>query len=102
MFTGQKFAYDDKQRLFLNSANILIPKLEEYSIKDVMAFLNSTLFQYIYKMKFNELKVLKGNLLELPFPFILPNGKLTDDKIFELYDLTNDEISYIKNTVFKL
>ncbi len=96
------FAYDDKQRLFLNSANILIPKLEEYSIKDVMAFLNSTLFQYIYKMKFNELKVLKGNLLELPFPFILPNGKLTDDKIFELYDLTNDEISYIKNTVFKL
>lgn len=96
------FAYDDKQRLFLNSANILIPKLEGYSIKDVMTFLNSTLFQYIYSKKFNELKVLKGNLLELPFPVKFPDTNLTDDKIFELYDLTNDEISYIKNTVFKL
>ncbi len=96
------FAYDDKQRLFLNSANILIPKLDGYSIKDVMTFLNSTLFQYIYSKKFNELKVLKGNLLELPFPVKCPDNDLTDDKIFELYDLTNDEISYIKNTVFKL
>ena len=57
------FAYDNKQRLFLNSANILIPKLENYTIKDVMTFLNSTLFQYIYTKKFNELKVLKGNLM---------------------------------------
>lgn len=62
------FAYDNKQRLFLNSANILIPKLENYTIKNVMTFLNSTLFQYIYTKKFNELKVLKGNLTELPFP----------------------------------
>ena len=96
------FAYDNKQRLFLNSANILIPNIDGYSIKDVMTFLNSTLFQYIYTKKFNELKVLKGNLLELPFPVKLPDTKLTDDKIFKLYDLTKDEISYIKNTVFKL
>ena len=96
------FAYDNKQRLFLNSANILIPNIDGYSIKDVMTFLNSTLFQYIYTKKFNELKVLKGNLLDLPFPVKLPDTKLTDDKIFKLYDLTKDEISYIKNTVFKL
>lgn len=96
------FTYDNKQRLFLNSANILIPNIDGYSIKDVMTFLNSTLFQYIYTKKFNELKVLKGNLLDLPFPVKLPDTKLTDDKIFKLYDLTKDEISYIKNTVFKL
>ena len=96
------FAYDNKQRLFLNSANILIPNIDGYSIKDVMTFLNSTLFQYSYTKKFNELKVLKGNLLDLPFPVKLPDTKLTDDKIFKLYDLTKDEISYIKNTVFKL
>ena len=96
------FAYDNKQRLFLNSANILIPNIDGYSIKDVMTFLNSTLFQYIYTKKFNELKVLKGNLLDLPFPVKLPDTKLTDDKIFKLYDLTKDEISYIKNIVFKL
>ena len=91
------FAYDNKQRLFLNSANILIPKLKGYDIKTVMAFLNSALFGYIYTKKFNELKVLKGNLMELPFPCINSGQKITQDTIFELFNLTDDEISYIKN-----
>lgn len=95
------FAYDNKQRLFLNSANILIPKLENYTIKDVMTFLNSTLFQYIYTKKFNELKVLKGNLMELPFPVFDKKKykKLSDNTIFRIFNLTVDEIKYIKNEV---
>ena len=95
------FAYDNKQRLFLNSANILIPKLENYTIKDVMTFLNSTLFQYIYTKKFNELKVLKGNLMELPFPVFDKKKykKLSDNTIFRIFNLTDDEIKYIKNEV---
>ncbi len=95
------FAYDNKQRLFLNSANILIPKLENYTIKDVMTFLNSTLFQYIYTKKFNELKVLKGNLTELPFPVFDKKKykKLSDNTIFRIFNLTDDEIKYIKNEV---
>lgn len=64
------FAYDNQQRLFLNSANILIPKVQNHSIKTVLAFLNSKLFQYVYHTKFNELKVLKSNLLQLPFPLL--------------------------------
>ena len=64
------FAYDNTQSLFLNSANILIPKIPNMSIKTVMAYLNSDLFHYIYLQMFGEIKILKGNLMELPFPQI--------------------------------
>lgn len=64
------FAYDNTQSLFLNSANILIPNIPNMSIKTVMAFLNSDLFHYIYLQLFGEIKILKGNLLELSFPQI--------------------------------
>ena len=64
------FAYDDSRSLFLNSANILIPNIVGYSIKSALAFLNSELFRYIYAKKFGEIKILKGNLNELPFPRI--------------------------------
>ena len=61
-------AYDDKQCLCLNSANILIPQLDTISIKSVSVLLNSTLYRYYYSMKFQDIKVLKGNLQQLPFP----------------------------------
>lgn len=61
-------AYDDKQCLCLNSANILIPKLDTISVKSVAALLNSTLYHYYYSLKYPDIKVLKGNLQDLPFP----------------------------------
>ncbi len=111
------FAYDNKKRLFLNSANILIPKVQTHSIKTVLAFLNSKLFQYIYHIKFNELKVLKSNLLQLPFPLLDKKDKTKlesfvnhymkfenseileniDDYIFKVFDLSGVEIQHIKN-----
>lgn len=96
------FAYDEKQRLFLNSANILIPKLKGYTIKEVMAFLNSELFEYIYLKKFNEIKILKGNLMELPFPKAFENtNKITNENIFEIFNLTPDEINHIKSELLR-
>ena len=77
------FAYDDSKSLFLNSANILIPRIPGMSIKTVLAFLNSELFKFLYKSLFGEIKILKGNLLELPFPEITPE---TDKKLTELVD----------------
>ena len=62
------FAYDASQRLFLNSANILIPKIPGASAKTVAAFLNSELFQFFYSQTFASAKVLKSELSELPFP----------------------------------
>lgn len=111
-------AYDNKQRLFLNSANIIIPNVETHSIKTILAFLNSSIFQYIYEKKFNELKVLKNNLLQLPFPILNNNTKqnienlvneyltkqnipLTqiDDIIFECFNINNLEKNYIINAI---
>lgn len=112
------FAYDDSASLFLNSANILIPAIPSMNAKAVMAFLNSSLFQFMYIKLFGEVKILKGNLIELPFPEIseAENERLTmlvdevlngntskqeviENYIFSIYGLTNDQIKYIRRTV---
>ena len=87
------------------------------SIKTVLAFLNSALFNFLYAKKFNDLKILKGNLSALPFRQITAelNEQLTalvdkalkgdkealtdiDQLIFDVYQLTPDDIVTIKNT----
>ena len=112
------FAYDNSKSLFLNSANILIPKIPCMDIKTVMAFLNSELFQFLYMKLFGEVKILKNNLIELPFPKIsdaenifLKNlvekiiegdfdKKIEIDKfIFEFYNLTEKQIFYVRSVV---
>lgn len=112
------FAYDDSASLFLNSANILIPAIPSMSIKAVMAFLNSSLFQFFYKKLFGEVKILKGNLIELPFPEISDeeNTQLTmlvdevlsgnsskqediENYIFSIYNLSDNQITHIRRTV---
>lgn len=111
------FAYDNKKSLFLNSANILIPLIPQFSIKTVMAFLNSKLFQYLYIKLFGEIKILKGNLCELPFPTISKEQNeriscyvdkiLQGDKhqinalqaeIYNIYNLDNALINHIEQT----
>ncbi|PKL51130.1 MAG: restriction endonuclease subunit M [Candidatus Riflebacteria bacterium HGW-Riflebacteria-2] len=62
------FAYDDRQTLTLNSANILIPRLAGYPAKAVLCLLNSKLLQFIFARKFNTHKVLRGDLEQLPIP----------------------------------
>lgn len=64
------FAYDASQRLFLNSANMLIPRVPGASVKTVAALLNSELFQFFYSQTFASAKVLKSELSELPLPKI--------------------------------
>lgn len=112
------FAYDNSSSLFLNSANILIPNIPSMNTKTVLAFLNSELFNFMYKRLFGEVKVLKGNLLELPFPKISKDEdneivglvdrvldgdksviKLIDEYIFAIYGLTDKQISYVRDVV---
>lgn len=78
------FAYDNKQTLVLNSANIIIPKIENMDIKVVMAFLNSDVFKFYYLMENNSIKVLKNFLMNLKFPEIT---KEQHNKIKKLVDL---------------
>lgn len=111
-------AYDNKQRLCLNSANILIPQVETLSVKSVSAFLNSTLYQYLYVIHCSDLKVLKGNLCKLPFPSVSPEedsaisqlvdkvlsdglspdlSEMIDEAINRLFRITQDEQQYMKD-----
>ena len=113
-------AYDDKQRLCLNSANILIPQLDGISIKSVAALLNSSLYHYYYSLKFPDIKVLKGNLQELPFPKLTPNQdrilsdlvssihllglseenqQKLDETIYSIFDITPAEQQQIKSRI---
>ena len=86
------------------------------STKTVLAFLNSSLFNFLYVKKFNDLKILKGNLSALPFPKITPEqderlSSLVDEAlkgnkeaaeeidkvIFALYQLNLEEIVLVLN-----
>jgi len=108
------FAYDNQKRLPLNSANILIPKVDTHSVKTILAFLNSTLFKYIYRISYNSPKILRGDLEHMYFPKltkknreeleILVNQQLEgnnvlekiDQFIFKLYNLDIHHIERIK------
>ena len=109
------FTYDDTQSLFLNSANLLIPEVDGMSIKSVLAFLNSSLFNFLYVKRFDDIKILKGNLSALPFPKITQedDAKLSalvdealkgnskaveeiDSVIFDLYQFDTEEIRMIQ------
>lgn len=108
------FAYDDRQCLTLNSANILIPSIPGMSIKTVLAFLNSSVFQYIFKKKFATHKVLRGDLEKLPFPLIdlkiqsiierlvdsavgnRSTPEMLDELVFSAFGLSENEIAEIR------
>lgn len=98
------FSYDDKQRLFLNSANIIVPSIKDYSIKTCLALLNSRVFQYIYIKKFNEIKILKGNLLQLPFPTLSKNKDSEIKELVNNYLISEDSqiINSINNKIYEI
>ncbi len=96
-------AYDNRQRLCLNSANVLIPSVDGMSVKTVAALLNSTLYRYYYGLKFHDIKVLKGNLQQLPFPLLSQHvdeqlTQLVVDMIAE--GVTKEKIEAIDNVVY--
>ena len=112
------FAYDNEQRLFLNSANILIPNIPGMDIKTVMAFLNSELYQFLYIQMFGEVKILKGNLIELPFPLLSETqnkfisrlvdlalqgedvNELLQDSIYQVFELDEKQKKYIRRSLY--
>lgn len=98
-------AYDNKQCLCLNSANILIPELDGISIKSVAALLNSSLYHYYYSIKFSDIKVLKGNLQELPFPILTKKqDKNLCDLVSNIHDnsFTPEYQQQLDNEVFSI
>lgn len=60
------FAYDNKQRLSLNSANILIPNAPGYSALYILAILNSPVISFYYSHTCKNMKVLRSEIERLP------------------------------------
>lgn len=81
------FAYDDSRSLTLNSANILIPDIANYSVKLVGAILNSSVCNFVFKKKFNTFKVLKRHIESLPIV------SLSLQQIEELKSIIDDYIN---------
>lgn len=122
------FTYDDKQTLTLNSANVCIPTFNDVPMKYILAVLNSRLAHFIFKLKFNSIKVLRNHIESLPL--VIPSkekienvvnivnqllstldskirNNLYDDLdnlIFDIYELTNCEkqiiLNFNKNNIF--
>jgi len=108
------FAYDNKKRLTLNSANIVIPKIDGYPIKVIAALFNSSLYQFIFQKKFSSIKILRNHIEQMPLPLwdkevfskivkitnqiIAGENKFNelDDFIMEKYSLSAKEKEYIK------
>ena len=84
------FAYDDRQTLTLNSANILIPTISNYPIRTILALFNSTLYQFIFQKKFNAIKVLKSHIEQLPLPDIKKEQHIRLEKLVD--KLLNEEL----------
>ena len=61
------FSLDTEWVFTLNSANIIIPKID-YPIKVIASLFNSELYQQIFQKKFNSIKVLKSHIQQLPLP----------------------------------
>lgn len=113
------FAYDNSGSLCLNSANILIPDTSYLSVKCIVAILNSDVIQFFYSKKFNELKVLRGNLLKIPLPkldkesqdeitnyvdsILLGNRNIIEELnnyLYNFYKFSENEIKYIKGEIY--
>lgn len=78
------FAYDDAGTLSLNSANVLIPRLEGFPAKAVMAVLNSRAAQFYSRCAFASVKVLRGHIESIPLP-LCPAAE--QDRLVRLADL---------------
>ncbi len=97
-FIGDKlvFAYDDKQRITLNSCNILIPHIEGMDIKYILAVLNSGVAQFFYEKEFGSVKILRSHIEQIPIPKVGADKQQQIihivDKILE-YSLKNQDIT---------
>lgn len=60
------FAYDDRQRLTLNSANIVIPRMKGLSVKYVLCALNSCIASFYMKRMFDSVKTLRSSIEAVP------------------------------------
>ncbi|OGS54952.1 MAG: hypothetical protein A2Y20_10430 [Firmicutes bacterium GWF2_51_9] len=92
------FAYDNKKSLTLNSANILVPHIENLPIKFILAILNSSFADFYFKLKFKSVKVLRKHIESIPIPDV-DQSKIDEivhivDEILETDDKNQNYVLY--------
>lgn len=117
------FSYDNHGTLSLNSANVVIPRIPNRSVKYILAVLNSRAAQFFHELSFASVKVLRQHIEAIPIPpasstdehlIVELVEKLMDtedknersriyeeidDHIMRLYQFTPSEIDVIKQRV---
>ena len=87
----------EKGELPLNSANALIPK-NDYPLETIVVLFNSSLYSFLYKKKFDSLKILKSHLIQLPLPVLTAEQhakfKNLYDEIIHAKIIDGDELKY--------
>ncbi len=90
------FALDTSGCLTLNSANILIPRTDGSQSRipaaELVKLFNSDLYSFIYRKRFNSVKILRSHLEELPLPEDLPRLSVL---------LNADDYAYISKSVLQ-
>jgi len=113
-----RFALDETSSLTSNSANIVIPIIPGYDAITTMSMLNSDLYSFLYIKLFGGVnKIGKEHLMALPFPKLSVPERNKIAKLYqktlsessdnelqnvihrEIFDLSDDEISHIRNVV---
>jgi len=71
-FVGERpvFAYDNKQRLTLNSCNIVIPMIEGLDMRYIMAVFNSRVIAFWHKRCNHSMKMLRAHIEAFPIPVV--------------------------------
>ena len=114
------FAYDDRQRLTLNSCNVVIPRVERLDMKYIMAVLNSRVAQYMYEKRYHVVKVLRSHIESIPIPLAdvrsqqeiiqMVDNLMTcesrcdlydeiDDAVRRLYGVSDEDYEFIRRTL---
>ncbi len=83
-------AVDRAGSLTLNSANLLFPKLPGYTPEQLAEVLNSPLYGFLYRKRFNCRKILRKDLESLPFPPAFPPETKDVEKFLEDFFLLTD------------
>ena len=115
------FTYDDRQTLYLNSCNIVIPDIDGLEMKYILAILNSSVAAYFISKKFNSVKLLRSHIEQMPIPVVPMDVQVSiikkvdrimnssenisglyedlDSDIMELYGLPTKHSDVIKNAL---
>ena len=106
-----------RNELMLNSANVFIP-MNNYSMETIVCLFNSSVYAYLYKKKFDSVKILRSQLEKMPLPLFTEEKhqvliniykeilekrevnlglKKIDAFLAEYFELSSSEMEYIQS-----